>query len=141
MAIEFQLRLSALYHVFVGVHVVHLGVGGAENRSKGSKQQPAYFALPLGQAFQPLPWPFCFHSWIKAGMFSIACRLISRRPLSVRSQSFPLTFCPSPVPLTCSPLSTLLRSFSPGFLMVQGSRSTTPCWEASLTKSACFRRP
>lgn len=100
-----------------------------------------YFAFPLGHFFQPLPCPFCFHSCIKAGIFSMACLLISRRPFKVLSHSFPLTFCPSPVPLTCSPLSTLLRSFSPGFLMVQGSKSTTPCTEASLTRSACFRRP
>lgn len=109
--------------------------------SKGVQEDAVYFAFPLGHFFQPLPCPLCFHSWIKAGMFSIACLLISRRPFNVRSQSFPLTFCPSPVPLTCSPRSTLRLSFSPGFLTVHGSRSTTPCSEASLTRSACFRRP
>jgi hypothetical protein len=34
----------------------------------------------------------CFHSWIKAGISIIAFFRISKRPFSVRSHSFPLTF-------------------------------------------------
>jgi hypothetical protein len=83
----------------------------------------------------------CFHSMIIAGMFNIACLLISSRPLSVLSHALPLTFCPSPVPFTINPVSMRRASFSPGFLIVQGSRSTTPCKDASLTRSACLRRP
>jgi hypothetical protein len=83
----------------------------------------------------------CFHSIIIAGIFNMACLLISNRPLSVLSHAFPLTFCPSPVPLTINPVSILLASFSPGFLIVQGSKSTTPCSAANLTRSACLRRP
>lgn len=99
------------------------------------------FALELGHFFHPLPWPFCFHSCINAGIFNMACLLVSSRPLSVLSQLFPLTFCPSPVPLTINPCSMRRASFSPGFLIVQGKRSTTPWADANLTRSACLRRP
>lgn len=82
-----------------------------------------------------------FHSSISSGMPNIACLLISNRPFSVLSHFLPFTLSPTPVPLTCKPLSILLFSFSPGFFIVHGRRSRTPWVCASFTSSACLRRP
>src|SRR5216110_347230 len=59
--------------------------------------------------------------------------------LIVLSQPLPLTFCPIPVPLTRNPFSILRRNLSSVPLTVNGRNPSTPCFRASLTRSACLR--
>jgi hypothetical protein len=61
------------------------------------------------------------------------------RPFNVRSDSFPFTLCPTPVPLTLNPFSALLRSLSSVPFTVWGNKSSTPYCLASFTNSACLR--
>ena len=81
----------------------------------------------------------CFQHCIILGMFNIAFFLFSSLPFMVRSQSFPFTFCPTPVPLTRKPCSSLLCIRNSVPLVVNGRSSSTPCFLASLTRSACLR--
>ena len=58
---------------------------------------------------------------------------------NILSCRWPLTRCPTPVPRTRRPSSTLCRILSSVPLEVKGSSSSTPCSLASFTSSACRR--
>jgi len=104
--------------------------------SHTSRHTEAYF----GHFFHPRPCPLCFQVCIICGISNIAFLLFSNLPFMDLSHSFPFTFCPTPVPLTLNPFSSRLLCFSTVPFTVKGSNSSTPCWRASFTSSACLRR-
>ena len=82
----------------------------------------------------------CFQSLINSGIPSIAFLLTSSFAGILLSHLCPFTFCPSPVPLTLRPFSNILASLKAEDLRLGGNRGSTPCFWASLTRSACRRR-
>jgi hypothetical protein len=82
----------------------------------------------------------CFHVLTISGIPSIAFLLFSSFAGILLSQICPFTFCPSPVPLTLKPCSNNLASLKAVDLRLGGNRGSTPCFLASLTRSACRRR-
>jgi hypothetical protein len=82
----------------------------------------------------------CFHNLTSAGIPSIAFLLFSSFAGICLSHLCPFTFCPSPVPLTLKPSSNNLASLKADDLRLGGKRGSTPCFWASLTRSACRRR-
>ncbi len=105
-----------------------------------------------------------FHSLMSSGISSMACLLFSILlhtmlayclpcclsriqggdpttyfATNVLSCLWPLTCCPTPVPLTRNPSSTLFRNLSSVPLTENGNSSSTWCSRASLTSSACRR--
>jgi len=94
----------------------------------------------FGHFFQPLPCPLSFHVSIIRGISNMASLRLSNRAFIVLSEALPFTRSPTPVPFTLSPFSALLRSLSSMPLTVCGSNSSTPCWRASFTSSACLRK-
>lgn len=63
---------------------------------------------------------------------------VTYRPFNVRSDSFPFTRWPIPVPLTLRPFSILFLILSSVPFTVCGNSSSTPCFRASFTRSACL---
>lgn len=83
----------------------------------------------------------CFQSLTSSGISSMAFLRFSRVAFIVLSHLWPLTFWPSPVPLTLSPFSSTRCSLTSVDFLPGGSKASIPCCLASFTRSACLRRP
>lgn len=94
----------------------------------------------LGHFFHPRPCPLSFHCLTSSSIPSIACLRASSRPFCVRSHNLPLTRCPTPVPLTRIPSSSVRFCTVPDSFGDQGSSVRQLCFVASEIRSACFRR-
>lgn len=69
--------------------------------------RPKHTSAYFGYRFHPLPFPLILHSRMSSGIFSIALILFCNVTPILLSHLWPLTFSPSPVPLTPAPAAPL----------------------------------